>query len=649
MSIKNVFILATLCIALTASSQDSTKISSLDEVVFSANKYPNKTSLTGKVLTVITRDQLDRAGGKDLSQILNEQTGVYLNGANSNPGKDKTVFVRGAKGDHTLITIDGVPVYDAAGIGSNFDIRLIPIDNIERIEVLKGSQSTLYGSDAIAGVINIITRKPFDKPIKASGTVNYASYNTFHGSSTLTGKKNKIDYNLGYTYFSTTGIDETIDTSHVVKRDKDGYHQHNLQGNLGVQLSKSWYIRPYFRISDLKADLDQGAFTDELDYTSALRNWQAGIKQEINVGSGKLTLLYNFNDNSRVYIDDSTKSRNGFFTYSKGEFKSTEHFAEAFVSSPVSDAVQVTGGIDFRQSSTNQTFFSAGSFGPFESKLADDSLHHKQIGIYAAANLKIDAFNIEAGGRMNNHSEYENKFVFNLNPSYLFRQRLKLFSNLSSAFRTPSLYQLYSEYGNRSLQPESALTVEAGIQYLDPEDKFTARIVYFNRKIRDVIFFYYDPATFKSIYINQDKQKDKGVEIESTINVTKKTRLKLMYTYVDGNVTTKSNGRDTTYFNLLRRPQTVMAAFLQSQLTDALFVSTHIQSIGKTYDIVGFPSKNIALENYLLWSIYAEYGLVRNRIKVFVDLRNITDSKYSEVYGYNSPGFNLYGGVRSLF
>ena len=155
---KKFFVVAAVIISskLLAQQEDTTG-RSMDEVVITANKYPNKTSLTGKVLTVITRQQLERSGGKDLSQLLNEQAGLYISGSNSNPGKDKNLYLRGARVDHTLITIDGVPAYDASGIGGNFDIRNIAIDNIERIEILKGSQSTLYGSDAMAGVINIFT------------------------------------------------------------------------------------------------------------------------------------------------------------------------------------------------------------------------------------------------------------------------------------------------------------------------------------------------------------------------------------------------------------------------------------------------------------------------------------------------------------
>jgi vitamin B12 transporter len=137
---KKIFIAAAviisshLCTASYGQAQpDSTK--NLDEVVVTANKYPNKAILTGKVLNVITKEQLERAGGKDLAQILNEEAGIYIGGANSNPGKDKSIYLRGAGVDRTLITIDGMPVYDPSGIGGNFDIRNISVAVIERIEM----------------------------------------------------------------------------------------------------------------------------------------------------------------------------------------------------------------------------------------------------------------------------------------------------------------------------------------------------------------------------------------------------------------------------------------------------------------------------------------------------------------------------------
>ena len=161
--------------------------------------------MTGKVVTIITREQLERSGGKDLSQILTEQVGIYIGGANSNAGKDKSLYLRGAGVDHTLITIDGVPVYDPSGIGSNFDIRNLSIDQIERIEILKGSQSTLYGSDAIAGVINIITRKVGVKSFAVNGLASYGNNNSIKANAGINGKTGGMDYNLAYSFFDTKG------------------------------------------------------------------------------------------------------------------------------------------------------------------------------------------------------------------------------------------------------------------------------------------------------------------------------------------------------------------------------------------------------------------------------------------------------------
>jgi len=657
---KHFFVVAAVIISSTLNAQSQlrnggdTTSTSLDEVVLTANKYPNKTSLTGKVVTIITSEQLERSGGKDLSQLLTEQAGLFISGANSNAGKDKSVYLRGARVEHTLITIDGIPVYDPSGIGSNFDIRNLPLSNIERIEILKGSQSTLYGSDAIAGVINIITKKSGAKLIAGNALLSYGSNETVRTNAGFNGRSGIIDYNAALSFQNTKGINETINQSNSPVTDKDGYQQTGIQFGLGIRPSDKIYIQPFFRFSNIKGDIDQGAFTDELDYTYKQKSWQAGVKNEFNIGKSKLNILYNYNNIDRLYTDDSVKSRNGYDTWSQGSYKGAEHYADAYIHIPVNNQLKLTGGVDYRSSVSDQSYSSVGFFGPYKSAYSKDSLHQNQFGIYAAMNLNDkSAFNLELGSRVNFHSEFGSNAVFNINPSYFINKKIKLFANISSAYRTPSLYQLFSEFGNPDLKPEVGITTEAGLQYFSTDNKFSSRAVAFSRNVKDVIFFYFNSTTFQSQYINQDKQKDNGFELETSYKINKGTTIKAFYTYVTGEITTQINSKDTTYNNLLRRPKSTIGINIGSQLCENLYVSSNLMSVGKRkdayFDNNTFSTVYTTLKSYMLWDIYAEYGLLKNKLKLFADCRNITGSKYTEISGFNTLGFNGNGGIRFTF
>jgi len=634
---------------LLAQTADTATVN-LDPVTISATKYPLKTSRTGKVVEVITRSQIERASGKDLAQLLTEQTGLYINGANSNPGKDKSVYLRGARIDHTLITIDGVPVYDPSGIGGNFDIRNIPLYSIERIEILKGSQSTLYGSDAIAGVINIITRRAGQEKIQTDALLSYGSNCTVRANAGINGRSKQLDYNLAYNLHHTRGINEAVSSNAVT--DHDGYTQQGIQAGLGFRAGSKLYIRPYLRYTDIQGDLDQGAFTDELDFTYTQRSLQAGVRAELISGKNRFTLLYNINRIRRVYIDDSVKSRNGFDTYSRGEYKGLEHFADLYASIPLGKLLTLTAGTDFRSSNSDQSYSSISTWGPYNSNLSRDSLRQQQIGFYASLLLQSgNGFTLEAGNRLNVHNEYGSHYVYNINPSYLFNNRVKVFANLSTAYRTPSLYQLYSEYGNRRLQPESALSVEGGLQYFGRENRWTARAVYFRRSVKDVIFFSFNPTTFVSTYINQDRQDDHGLELEGTVNITKRIAARFFYSFVTGNIQTLTPaGKDTAYFNLLRRPRHSGGMNITAQLGRRFTLSSQLLGFGARsdayFDNQTFQQVKATLGAYWLWDLYGEYRLVSNRLTVFADLRNITNSRYTEVSGFNTLGFNVNGGIR---
>jgi vitamin B12 transporter len=655
MSKKILTLIAFSASTFALAQQDTSSTKLLDDVVVTATKFPIKTSSTGKVITVITQQQLEQNGGKDLAQILTEQAGVFIGGANSNLGKDKSVYLRGASTQHTLITVDGVPLYDPSGIGNNFDIRNISINLIERVEILKGSQSTLYGSDAIAGVINIITKKSGNssKPISANALASYGSNNTLNANAGINIHQKNINYYAGYSYQKTDGINETI--SNNPNADKDGYQQTSLQTGLTFKASKNIAINPYLRYTNNKGDIDQGAFVDELDYTFSQKSLQAGVKNELQFGKTKLNILYNYNTINREYVDDSTKSQNGYDKYSKGTYKGIEHFIDVFANFSLTQKTTLTTGVDYRMSNSNQDFFSIGFFGPYKSSYSSDSLKQHQLALYAALNFNNGkGFNMELGTRFNRHSVYGNNVVFNFNPSYQVNSDVKVFANFSSGYKTPSLYQLFSEYGNKNLKPEVSLNTEIGLQHLFDDKKIKTQLVLFSRKVQDVHFFYFNSSTFQAQYINQDQQRDYGAEFEASFLLSKNTTLKMYYTAVDGNINTKkSNGKDTTYSNLLRRPKNSLGINLATKFSKNLSLTANLNWFGPRsdayYNSSTFKTDYVTLKGYALLDVYVEYAFTKLNLKAFVNARNITNTSFTEISGYNTLGRNIYGGFRFNF
>ena len=183
-------------------------------------------------------------------------------------------------------------------------------------------------------------------------------------------------------------------------------------------------------------------------------------------------------------------------------------------------------------------------------------------------------------------------------------------------------------------------------------NKYNGRIVVYNRKAKDAIAFFFDPNTYASFYINQDQQNDYGVELESSLNLGKSTSLKFNYAFVDGNITTKLDGKDTSYFNLIRRPKSTFGLQLSHKINKRFYASAGILYVGKRTDITYdafYNAVEINLKEYVLINLYAEYNVPKSKCKFFADFKNLTNTKYSEVYGFNTLGMNSSAGIRCNF
>jgi vitamin B12 transporter len=626
-------------------STDSTK--NLDEVVVTATKFSIKQSLTGKVVTVIDREQLERNSGKSLTEVLNTQAGLIINGSSNILGTNQDVYLRGAAAGKTLIMLDGIPVYDASGISGAFDLNLINADQVERIEILKGSQSTLYGSDAIAGVINIITKKGSAKKINANANLAAGSYNTYKASAGLNGTIKNTNYNVQYTKLYSKGFSAAQDQTDTGDFDKDGMDENVFRAHIIQKINNKLSVRLNSQVSNYKTDADAGPFKDDVDYYVKSKNSLVGLGADYSFGKTALHFNYNYNTTNRFYLDDSTTKTN-FSYYSEGNYTGKSHFAELYSNIAITKNIDVLVGADYRNQRTGQEYFSVSAFGPYASPtLGDDSTKVNQFGAYASLVLKnINGFNVELGGRYNNFNKYGDVFTFSFNPSYVFKNNIKVFGNISTGFKTPSLYQVYSEYRipTGELSPEKSLSIEGGVQYRT--EKINLRAVYFSRNIQDNIVFVNTNTAPYGYYANADKQKDKGLELEASVDFGK-VQLNANYTNLDGKIETKTGTKDTSFFNLYRRPRQTINLNVGIDLCKNWNINLGVQSISKRYEAI-YGAAPVEMPAYYVWNLYSTYSIIKN-IKVFIDLKNITDEKYSEVRGYNSRRFNFMAGVNLNF
>jgi vitamin B12 transporter len=638
---KKIFIAAAVIISSQSyAQQDSTK--NLNEVVVTATKFPVKQSQTGKVITVISKEQIEKSSGKTVAQLLNEQAGITVNGAYNAPGAVQTIFLRGASSGRTLILLDGIPVNDPSMINNEFDLNLFSINDVERIEICKGAQSTLYGSDAVAGVVNIITvKKDVNKPFNIKASTGFGNKNTTRNNIQVYGKEGKLTYSTRFAKLKTDGFSAAYDSTGAKDFDKDGYDGNVISAAVQYQIIPSLLVKTFIMHSQYKADIDAGVFADEKDYRIRNSNLTSGAGFNFKKGIVNITANYQYGELSRRYINDSLFVRPFGTKYENNKYAGRTQYAELFGNVKVTDWFTVLAGADYRWSNMNQQYYSLSSFGPYSSSFADTSLHQTSFYSSLLFNALDKKLNVEIGGRTNNHSRYGNNSTFTFNPSYTINKNWRVFGSIASGFKAPSIYQVFDAFsGNLDLQPEKSTNYELGVQ--QNSEKISSRVVYFHRDIKNGID--YDYVNYK--YFNFVKQIVDGVEVELAIQPVKNLSVTANYTLITGDEQTQSRKtvKDTTYGYLLRRPKNNFNINIGYQFTKAVFASISGKSVSSRHDVGGYRKEDVVLQSYFLLSAYAEYKCKSN-IKFFADIQNMTNKKFFDIRGYNAIPFLINGGV----
>ncbi len=605
--------------------QDRTS-ENLGEVVVTASRSPKKISEIGKVARVITAETLSKSQGRTLPEVLNNVAGITIGGNGNNPGDVKSVFLRGATAANTLILIDGIPVNDASEITGEYNISAIPIDQVERVEILKGGNSTLYGSDAVAGVINIITKKGAGK-LAASLLATGGSYDTYKQVVGLNGQIGSTSVSINGSNLDSKSFSTAAPGKGETNFDNDGFHQKSISLNLGQQLSEKFAIRGNIQGNNNQADLDNGAFSDAKNYTYDKTAFLAGLGAKLALDKGLINFNLSHNSVRNYYNNNGSVTNNG------GRIT---HF-ETNLNYTFNRFIDLASGVSYRSSKTEQH----NSFSP--PLFADNNIKSLFTSVFIKSN---SGFQAELGGRINDNSQYGSNFTYTVNPSYLIADRYKLFVNLSSAYRVPSLYQLFSQYGNLNLEPETSVTYEAGFDF-NFTDKLNLAFSYFKRDVDNVIDFgQITPGAFG--YINQNNQKDNGLEVELGFKASPVISLNAFYAYVDGEVTTPAS----TTFNLFRRPKNSFGLNTGFNVSEQFSFNLTYKYTGdrkdRYFDNSTFLTVDADMDSYNMVDLYAQYKPA-GRLTLFADVKNLLDENYIDFSGYTTKGLNFNAGFRIDF
>ena len=614
-------IIASIALTGLHAQTDSTN-SVLDEVVITATKTPQKQSTTGKVVTVISKAEIEQNQGKTLGQLLNQQVGMVVNGALGTQGSVQRVYTRGAGSGQTLILVDGIPAYDPSDIDNNFDLNFIPLANVERIEICKGAQSTLYGSDAIGGVINIITNKAnIGKSINATVSVAGGSFGTIKTTAQVFGKINKFSYDAGYTGIRTDGFSSAYDSTGKSKFDNDGYKGNSFNASLKYQLNSCISLKAFGRISGYKADIDGGSFQDDSNRINN-KTKVGGISFSVKKDKIQENGYYQYTTSSRHY---------DLLPGGTNDYHSITQVAEYYASFKLLNHLYMLCGGEYRYSSMNSLYHDP-TYG--DSPFSDTAF--RQYSVYSSVIYKSDKLNIELGGRFNNHSRYGNNYTYTFNPSYKINNSVRLFGSIATAFKAPSLYQLFDIYsGNKNLQPEKSINYEVGAQH--SIGILLHRLVLFYRDTKDGIDYNY--GTYA--YFNYNSQKVKGLEYEASVKATDDLTITANYTYLSPEESKLSSltSKDTSYNYSLKIPAHTFNLSAGFNLNSHLYYRLSTKYVSTCYDFGGYQ-----LSQYMLVNAYLEYKFNKN-IKLYADLQNIGNVQFFETKGYNSIPRYFMGGI----
>lgn len=599
-----------------------TKELPLDKVVVTGTKFDLPVEKSGKTIFKLTREDIEKKQGQSLADLLNEVPGIQIDGSFGNPGTNLSYYLRGGRSKNTLILIDGVPLNDPTEVSASYDLRFLPLNQIESIEILKGGLSTLYGTGASAGVINIKLRESSTAPVNAEIGVSAGSYNTYGVNGNVRGTTDKLSYFVSGNYLSSNGLSAASDENSSSKFQNDKYVQKNGLLKLGYQFTEKFNLDFMAGHDNVAAEYDNSAYTDG-NNEQLHQQTRIGINPSFTYGKGKVMAKTVLNLNDKEFVSD-------YPSHNKGKNIQTDLVHEH----QLNDFIKGLWGVNVQDLA-----YKTADSGEYNDN------HFTIIDPYVSLFFENNkGLNIHAGARLNSHSVYDSKFIYNINPSYLIgfssTLQLKVLGSVSTSYITPSLYQLYSIYGNQGLTPEESLNYEGGLS-LYVSDKFEINTVYFKREETNPIGFDFTKGDFGGYANTTDNRIVDGFEFDAKWTISDQWSVAANYTHAE------SDQEDTFY----RIPKDKYGVNIGFNATTHTFISAkcNYTSARMVQDFSTWPATVVELDAYSLLDVSVNQQLMDGHLKVFGAINNILDNDFIGVLGFTTRGRNFNLGLSYNF
>jgi len=614
-------------------------------IIVTATRAPTQIDRIASSVTVLDEAAIDRAQDMGATELLLRTPGISVS-RNGGYGTATSLRIRGAETDQTVVVIDGVKLNDPSSTGGGYNFANLLVGDASRVEVLRGPQSILWGSQAIGGVVNVVTAAP-EKALEGSFDIEAGSRNTVNARAALGGRTGPLAWRIGGTSFTTDGISAIA--PEFGGGERDGYTNRTLTGRAELTLAegvtadlRGYYARGRVEIDGFSGDTDEYGLNREfVGY--------AGLNVDLLGGRFRNRLAYGYTDTDRDNYDPALERAQTFDAAGKnkrleyqGSFAFTDKWTALF-------------GVENERSSFR-------SVSP-PSSLAlpvPDPIHGKTeiTSVYGQLTGEVvSGLTVNGGIRYDDHEAYGGKTMFAAGAAWALPTGTVLRASYAEGFKAPSLYQLYSEYGNAGLSPERAHGWEAGVEQRLFNDALTVGATWFERKTKDQIIFNscsyptstdplcVTPGTSDprfGYYLNLARAEARGIEATAALRIGERLLVDGNYSWIEAEDRTPG----TSHGNWLpRRSRNSANASISYAWPFGLTTGAALRWSGKSYDDAANTTK---LDGYALVDLRAELD-VSEGVELFGRVENLFNEDYETVYRYGTLGRSIYAGMRARF